>query len=228
METDKIKALLGKQASLLINEGMYVGLGTGTTVHYFIQELGKRCRQGLKAITAVASSEASHSLAKTYGIPVLDEVPPFPTDITVDGADAINHNKSLIKGGGGALLREKILATNTKQFVVLLDESKLEKPFETTPLPVEIIPFASNLTLMSINALGLQGTLRQTKELTGPYLTDNGHYIYDVQLIPDKCDYEKLHSQLLHIPGVVETGFFPKAPSKILVGRRDLTTYEMV
>ncbi|PCI78177.1 ribose 5-phosphate isomerase A [Candidatus Aerophobetes bacterium] len=203
---------------------MYIGIGTGSTVHYFIKALGIRCKEGLN-VRAIASSKQSEKLAKESGITIVEPLPDQALDITVDGADLVFKDRSLIKGGGGALLREKILANAAKKFVVIVDASKIHTDQKKVAWPVEIIPFASALTLQAIRKLSIDGTIRLSSGTT-PYLTDNGNYIFDVNCNQNGVNPHQLHSQLLALPGVMETGFFPPIATKIIVGTEQLTTYE--
>ncbi|HVF81901.1 MAG TPA: ribose-5-phosphate isomerase RpiA [Flavisolibacter sp.] len=203
-----------------IRAGMTVGLGTGSTAYWAIQEVGKLVRQGMK-LTAVASSVASEEEARKVGIEIVSFDGLTSIDIYIDGADETDSEKNLIKGGGGALLREKILAYNSKQFIVIVDETKLVKQLGKFHLPVEVVPFASDLTLQNIAKLACTPVVRM--KLGKPFITDNGNCIVD-------CDFgsitnvEGLTSQLHAIPGVVEAGLFPHTMvSKVFVGAEDGT-----
>ena len=213
---DVAKTHAAEAAAKLIQDGMIVGLGTGSTSTLFIKKLGQRCREGLR-ITAVASSIRSYDLAKSLSIPLADINLLEKIDVTVDGADEVDHQLRLIKGGGGALLREKIVACMSREMIVIVDESKVVDNIGSFPLPIEIIPFASKATLFHIEKLGLQGTIRKL-ETGGPYITDNGNYIYDVSPNSLKGDLELLNQSLINIPGVIETGFFFGIASKVIVG----------
>ena len=215
---------IGKKAAAaaaaeLVEEGMIVGLGTGSTAGYFISFLGERCRRGLK-INAVATSAASEQQAKSEGIPIIDINSRITIDMAVDGADEIDPAKRLIKGGGGALFREKIVAGMSEEFVVIADESKLVQHFGSFPLAVEISPFAHAATYAKLEKLGYPGALR--RHASGEtFVTENGNYIIDVQL-PHPCtNPEKDDARIQCIPGVIETGFFFKMAGRILVGFAD-------
>ena len=216
---DELKKAVGQKAASLVEEGMLVGLGTGSTASCFIESLIERCREGLK-ITAVSSSERSLEMAKSGGIPVLAMDDVTNIDLTIDGADEVDGKFRLIKGGGGALLREKILASTSKQVVIIIDESKLVDALGKFGLPVEIVPFGYNATIAKINRAGYEGTLR-TKEDGSAYLTDNGNFIYDIHKPASFAEPEKDHNTINNIPGVVETGFFFNLPMRLLVGRKD-------
>lgn len=213
---EAIKKAVAVKAVQLIQNNMTVGLGTGTTAAYFIEALAQRCQEGLK-IQAMASSDASRLLAEKGRIPLLDPHHTVTLDITVDGADEIDDQKRMIKGGGGALVREKIVAAMSRELVIIVDETKVVSQLGKRPLPVEIIPFASSSTIHHLEKLGYQGTLRQDSRGT-PYRTDNGNWIWDVHL-PALCDTpETIHEQLRRIPGVVDTGFFFHLAGRILIG----------
>jgi ribose 5-phosphate isomerase A len=216
----KGKEAVGRAAANLIEDGMVVGLGTGSTAHFFIAALGERCRQGLR-IRGVATSEASLKQAQAEGIPTvsLDELSTL-IDLDVDGADEIDHQKRMIKGGGGALVREKIIASTSKEMVVIVDSSKVVDRLGKFPLPVEIIPFGHKATIQKLRDLGYQGVLRRDK--SGEiYVTDNHNYIYDIQF-PQPTDDPERHDQVIQgIPGVVDTGFFFGLAGRVLVGHPD-------
>ena len=211
------KKAVGMAAAEMVQSGMVVGLGTGSTSSYFINSLIIKCKEGLQ-IKAVATSDASEHLAKEGGIPFanIDELTSL--DICFDGADEIDPKKRMIKGGGGALLREKIVATMSKQMIVLVDESKCVQTLGKFPLPVEIVQFGYNSTIYQINSLGYKGNIRKKKD-GSLYMTDSGNYIYDIQLESNHLDPEIIHQSLINIPGVIETGFFLNLASLVLIGK---------
>ena len=207
MTQDEAKRLVARRAVEFVQDGMVVGLGTGTTATLFIRELGAR---KLK-IRCVASSDASHALAESLGMSVatLTELPEL--DVYIDGADEIARvpglGFALIKGGGGALLREKIVASAAKSFIVVADSTKLVEVLGKFPLPVEVVKMALPLVQPKLAALGLNPKLRPAKSGTGPYLTDEGNYILDCA-----CgridDPQKTAAAIRAIVGVVEHGLF--------------------
>ena len=213
------KKAAGKAAAELIEEGMLVGLGTGSTASFFIEALGKRCQEGLK-ISAIATSQQSTRQAEQLGIPLKDPETITSLDVTVDGADEIDHHKNMIKGGGGALLREKILAQSSQEMIVIIDETKLVNHLGTHPLPVEIAPFIYRSTLQRLEAKGYQGVLR-LKRHNMPYLTDNGNYIVDIQYSTPITDPIKEQEKLKSITGVIETGLFFQLAGRIVIGYED-------
>lgn len=205
-----MKKNVGYAAADLIQDGMTIGIGTGTTVHFFIERLIQRVGQGLK-IQAVSSSIDSEKKAQAGSIPIADVNQITSLDLTVDGADEIDPSKRMIKGGGGALLREKLLAAMSKEMIVIVDESKCVDQLGAFGLPLEILPFAHASTIAHINEAGYMGTIR--KDCT----TDNGNLIYDLSpsLITDPSHTMQ---KLINIPGVVETGLFLGLAGRVIVG----------
>lgn len=213
------KKAAGKAAADLVQEGMLVGLGTGSTAAFFIEALGKRCQEGLK-ISAVATSQASARQAQLLGIPLKDSADVVLLDVTIDGADEIDHHKNMIKGGGGALLREKLLALASREMIVIVDETKLVDQLGDVAVPVEIIPFLYHSTLQHLDHLGYQGTLRCNRDDT-LFITDNGNYIFDIVYKEPILDPVQQHEHLRKIPGVIETGFFFGIAGRVVIGYED-------
>jgi ribose 5-phosphate isomerase A len=213
------KKSAGFAAADFVQERMVVGLGTGSTAHFFIEKLIERCHQGLK-ILAVATSYRSENLARQGGIPIIDINILSSIDLTVDGADEIDKDKCMIKGGGGALLREKIIASMSKEMVVVVDQRKLVDRLGRFPLPVEIVPFAYTATIHRIEKLGHSGKLRvnSSGEI---YVTDNGNYIYDIHFKDLIKNPQELHHQLREIVGVVESGLFIHLAGRVVIGYND-------
>ena len=191
-------------AAELITDGMVLGLGTGTTASYLVQILGERVRQGLR-IQGVPTSEATRQLAVAEGVPLttLEEQPVL--DLCLDGADEVDPALNLIKGGGGALLREKIVASAARQRIIMVDVSKCVDCLGAFPLAVEVIPFGWEVTRRQLEQLGGIPTLRQREGK--PFVTDQGHYIIDCALSQIE-DAPRLNHQLNQLPGVVENGLF--------------------
>ncbi len=216
MSLENCKKAAAEKAISFIKDGMIVGIGTGSTTFYFIEKLIKQCKAGLN-IKAVASSEKTMDIARKGEIPLLDINTVKSLDIYVDGADEIDPEKRMIKGGGGALVREKISANMSKERIFIVDESKLVSKLGKRPLPVEIIPFASAATVHQLERLGYKGILRMKNN--APYITDNHNFIYDV-LLPDTKP-EMAHQQITAIPGVVDTGFFFNLAGKVIIGFLD-------
>ena len=223
MANDQEKEAAARASLRFVKDGQVVGLGTGSTAAYFIRLLGERVNDGLR-IRGIPTSERSQELAGSLGIPLttLDECQEI--DLTVDGADEVDEQLRLIKGGGGALLREKIVASATKQLVIVADATKRVPVLGRFPLPVEVIKFAQALVAKRIEGLGAEVRLR--REANGnPYLTDENNYILDCRFgeIPDP---EALARRLSDMPGVVEHGLFIGMASIVLVAR-DSTIVEL-
>lgn len=222
MQTDPIliaKQAAGHAAAELIKDGMVVGLGTGSTAACFIEALGKRLREGL-AITAVATSHQTVRQAEHLGIPLLDPGTITAVDVTVDGADEIDHRKNMIKGGGGALLREKLLAQASSEMIVIIDETKLVDHLGALPVPVEIAPYIYRSTIQRMYVKGYQGALRMTRDNT-PYLTDNGNFIFDIQFTKPINDPRHEEEKLKTITGILETGLFFDIAGRVVIGYED-------
>jgi ribose 5-phosphate isomerase A len=193
-----------------IKSGMIVGLGTGSTSKFFHIELGKAVRSGqLKDIIGVPTSIWAAEFAAEQGVTVASLAKYPNPDVAVDGADEIDPQMNMIKGLGGALLREKMVAAPAKKMVVIADSRKIVNKLGTTqPLPVEVTPWEYESHVPFFRSLGGEPTLRQNKEKGGTYITDNKNYIYDVRFaggIPDAVELEK---KLKSHPGIVETGLF--------------------
>jgi ribose 5-phosphate isomerase A len=215
MHTDA-KRKAGYAAAELIENGMTVGLGSGSTASFFIERLAERCREGLR-VSAAASSHSSLQQARAGGIPLLDPQDAIHLDVTVDGADEIDAFKRMIKGRGGALVRERILASMSKEMIVVVDESKLAPLLGASPLPVEIIPFGRAFTLHKLENLGYKGTVRIAPN-GGPFVTDNGNWIIDIHFDAPRKDPERDHERILNVPGVVDTGFFFHLAGRVIIG----------
>ncbi len=219
MSSEQAKKNVGEAAAALIKSGMTVGLGTGSTSSAFITALAARCVEGLN-IKCVASSKASHALAQSLSIPLIDISTVNRLDITVDGADEIDDEKNMIKGGGGALMREKILAAMSDEMVVIVDEGKVVSRLGKFPLPVEILPFGLPATIQHLATLGYKGEIRG-KANGEPFITENGNVIYDLHLPTRIEDPKRLYNTLLNIPGVLENGLFIGYAGRVLIGRFD-------
>ena len=219
MTQDEAKLAVAKRAVAYVEDGMRVGLGTGSTATMFIRELAERVNAGLQ-IRCVASSDASHNLGLALGMDVttLDQLPEL--DVYIDGADEVGPGLALIKGGGGALLREKIVASAAKRFIVVVDASKVVSHLGKFPLPVEVIKMALAVVEPKLEALGLHPKLRQAKSGSGPYLTDEGNYILDCAC-GVIADPEATAGEIRGIVGVVEHGLFLRMASLALVAGED-------
>lgn len=214
-----VKQLAAEKAVEYVQDGMKVGLGTGSTAYWAIRKLGERVSGGLQ-ITAVATSQASEDQARELGIPLVAFGDVDSLDLTIDGADELDGALQLIKGGGGALLREKIVAMGSTRMIVVADESKAVTTLGKFPLPVEIVPFAWEWTVAALAKLGCKTELRRSGE--DLYKTDNGNYIAD-------CRFEAIESAaelalaLQRIPGVVEHGLFIGIADLAIIGKSDGT-----
>lgn len=198
------KKIVGEKAAEFVKDGMVVGLGTGSTVFYTIQKLGQLVKEGL-SIKGIPTSVQTEELAKELGIPLTSFSEIESIDIAIDGADEVNLELELIKGGGGALLREKIIARAAKTFIVVADSSKRVEKLGAFRLPVEVIPFGYEMTEKHIRAIGLVPEIRLNRE--NPFITENGNYIFDCE-ISEHVQPERLERMLNMIPGVVENGLF--------------------
>ncbi|GGM08907.1 ribose 5-phosphate isomerase A [Deinococcus aerophilus] len=225
IDLEPLKKEAALRAAGLVESGMRVGLGTGSTAKYAIEEIGRRLATGeLRGVVGVSTSEASTVLAREVGIPV-EPLDPRLLDLAIDGADEIAPNLDLIKGLGGALLREKLTEVQARRLIIIADHSKVVSRLgEKAPLPVEIAPFGFLSTIERLRRIVPGGRLRQPG--TQPYVTDNGNYIYDAQL-PAQGDIAALERELKGTLGVVETGLFLGMAERAFVaspeGVRELT-----
>jgi ribose 5-phosphate isomerase A len=213
---DAIKNQLAESALSFIKENSIVGLGTGTTAEVFIENLAGKCKKGF-SIKAVASSSASYSLAKKLDIEMIDLDKIDLIDFYVDGADEVDFKKNMIKGKGGALLREKILANSSSKVIIMIDHTKYVKKLGKALLPVEITPFGSNLTKNNLKRLGYFSDYRMNKN-SNLFVTENNNYILDIKLSYQLEDPIKHHILISSVPGVVDTGLFIDIADVILVG----------
>jgi ribose 5-phosphate isomerase A len=214
-----MKQQVGQAAAARVQSNSVVGLGTGSTTAYAIQYIGDRLQSGdLKNIRGIPTSFQAEVLAKKYGIPLttLDAIDRM--DIAIDGADEVDPNLNLIKGGGAAHTREKVVDSLADQFVVVVDSGKLvDKLGSSFLLPVEVLPMAINPVMRKIEQLGGKPELRMGVKKAGPVITDQGNMVIDVKFesIPDPADLEKT---LNNIPGVLENGLFVGVADVVLVG----------
>jgi ribose 5-phosphate isomerase A len=212
------KKSAAERAVSYVSNGMTVGLGTGTTAYWVILQIADKIKSENLKIRAIATSVQSEKLAVKSGIKLIPFDKIGEIDLTIDGADEVDENKDLIKGGGGALLREKIVAYNSRQLIIVVDQSKLVHNLGKFPLPVEIAVFGWEKTMDNLAGLGCQPSLRIRDDV--PFLTDNGHYIID-------CNFQQisnpsiLNREIKSVPGVMETGLFIEMADKIVVGYED-------
>ncbi|HEY4032575.1 MAG TPA: ribose-5-phosphate isomerase RpiA [Ktedonobacteraceae bacterium] len=224
-QQDMWKRLVGEEAARLVEDGMLIGLGSGSTAKAFIQALGQRVQAGLNIAGAVASSQASRELAASFGIPCgdLDTYPDL--DLYIDGADEIDPNLQLIKGAGGAHLHEKVVATVSRRFIVIGDITKqVTQLGQRFPVPVETIPFALAPVRRRLEALGALVELRQKNGV--PFITESHNFILDCKFPAGISDAPRLDAQLHRIVGVVETGLFLNmAQQALLAGPEGIRTF---
>ena len=218
MSQDREKQLAAEAAAELVEDGMTVGLGTGSTAAFAVRKLGGRVRAGLK-MRGIPTSEATRALAEAEGIPLttLAETPSI--DLTLDGADEFDPALNLIKGGGGALFREKIVAAASRRLVIFADSSKRVSRLGAFPLPVEVNPFGWQATAARIEALGARVTLRGGAD--APFVSDNHGHVLDCAFgeIPDP---PALEAALRAIVGVTVTGLFVGLAETVLMGEGEL------
>jgi len=218
MTQDEAKLKAAQRALDFVQDGMSLGLGSGTTSAIFIKQLGERVKQGLR-VQGIATSDASQQLAESLSIPIttFDQCPEL--DLAIDGADEVGPDLALIKGGGGAMLREKIVAGAARRFIVIADSSKLVDTLGRFPLPVEVIQMALPLVSRKLEALDLNPKLRHHPD-GSLYITDEGNFILDCACgsIPDPA---WTASELRGIVGVVEHGLFVNMASLALIAGDD-------
>ncbi|MGH2365373.1 MAG: ribose-5-phosphate isomerase RpiA [Chloroflexota bacterium] len=217
---DAEKALVGQAAADEVQPGMVLGLGTGTTTYFFLRALGERIRGGL-SVSGIPTSNRTGDLAKHFGIALTTFDERQSLDLAVDGADEVDPELRLIKGQGGALLREKLIARAARRRIYIVDSGKLSPSLGThSRLPVEVIPFAWRLAELGLRALGCEPELRPREpgQRNGhPYCTDNGNYILDCSVQP--ADPRQLEDAINRVPGVVENGLFIGLTDELIVGR---------
>ncbi len=220
MNQNDLKKQAAAKALRMVQNGMYIGLGTGSTASIFIELLAKRVEEEKLDILCVATSKASYDLAQKHGLSLATDLDPQRMlDITVDGADEIAPNLSLTKGLGGALLMEKIVALHTKYQIIIGDETKLVQHLgEKCPIPVEVIPFSWQTTASHLEKLALKPKLRDTEN--GPYVTDMGHFILDCS-VKAVLDDKSLDAQIKAITGVVDHGLFIGIAKKAIIATQD-------
>ncbi len=220
MDVEALKKDAGEAACTYVSDGMNVGLGTGSTVKYTILELGRRVREEGLNIVGVPTSVATHELATSVGISLVELDELTHLDVTIDGTDEFDPNFQLIKGGGAALLREKIVAQASKTMVVVADQRKQVECLGAFPLPIEVTPFSHFTTQRAIEAvLACTATVRQQNGI--PLTTDNGNYIIDAHTGPNINDPKQTEQDLLNIAGVVQVGLFNDMCSVVILASED-------
>lgn len=216
---DAAKKAAAEAACAHVREDTIVGLGTGSTADWAVKHLGERVKQGLR-IQGVPTSLRTEKLAREVGIPLVELNDVESIDVTIDGADEVDPKLDLIKGLGGALLREKIVASLTKRQIIVVDPSKLvEKLGTKSPLPVEVLPFGAKVVERRLLQEGYQPTLRVKDGK--PVVTDNGNLVLDVKFAQGIHDARALETRLNTTPGVVENGLFLGMTWRVVVGEAD-------
>ena len=216
MEKEELKKLAAEKALDFIEDGMIVGLGTGSTVEYALHKLGRLVKDGLK-IKGIPTSIHTMRIAKEQNIPLTTLIENPEIDVTIDGADEVDSNLNLIKGGGGALTREKIIAFNSKKVIIVIDDSKIVKALGIDfDLPVEVVKFGWTSVKKVLEDFGCTVKFREIMD-NEAFITDNGNYILD-------CEFEKIDNpetmemEINNIPGVVENGLFIGLVDEVIVG----------
>jgi len=218
---DTAKRAAGEQAATLVEDGMRVGLGTGSTTAYALAALGRRIRNDGLTIRGVATSYAAERLARQHGIPLVTLSDVAALDIALDGADEIDEELHLIKGRGAAHTREKVVAAQAERFVVLADPSKRVDQLGTAmPLPVEVLPMAADPVLRTLRTLGADPALRMGTRKDGPVITDQGFWVIDAHFEGIDAPAE-LDRALLSTPGVLDHGLFLGLATDVLIGQPD-------
>ena len=218
MDKENYKKQAGEEAVKHIEDGMIIGLGTGSTIEYSLRKLGQMIKEGFK-IRGIPTSIHTKRIAEEENIPLttLDEHPDI--DLTIDGADEVDSNLNLIKGGGGALTREKIIAFNSKKVIIVVDDSKVVKALGIDfALPVEVVKFGWTSTKKTLETFGCNVALREVMK-GEPFITDNGNYILD-------CEFDRIENpdqmeiEINCVPGVVENGLFINLVDEVIVGSK--------
>ncbi len=227
MDTGSLKEAAAERAVSRLTNGMAVGLGTGSTAYFVVAAVGRKLQEGrLHDLRCIPTSERTAEQARSLGIPLVDFDRYPALDVTIDGADEVSPKLDLVKGLGGALLREKIVAAASRRLIIVVDDGKLVPALGVkAPLPVEVVPFGWETLPARIRALGAETILRKNPD-GKPFVTDGGHYILDCRWnrIDDPVDLER---KLKSLVGVVETGLFIGMASEVIVagqaGVREMT-----
>lgn len=215
-QQDALKKAAGIEAAKLVENGMIVGLGTGSTVRFLVDELGRRVQEEGLQFTGVTTSRRTQEQAEGYGIKIVDVDDVDHIDITIDGADEVDKNFDGIKGGGAALLWEKIVATNSNRIVWIVDETKVVDTIGAFPLPVEVIPFGAGHVISRFKDRGYNPVLRLDTD-GQPVRTDEKNYVVDLHL--NRIDHPReLAEDLINTVGVVEHGLFLNMVDMVIVG----------
>ena len=221
-EIERLKRQAAERAVEFVEDGMVIGLCTGSTVRHVIEILAERRKQGaLRNVIGIPTSRATEWLARDLGLRLsaLEEEP--RVDLTIDGADEVDPHLNLIKGMGGALLWEKIVASNSEQFIVVVDEGKLVRRLgERVPMPLEVVPFGWNTQLSWLDHLGAEPLLRLAAN-GSPFVTDSGHFIIDCHFREGIAEPNRIQREVKQRPGVVDSGLFLGLVDAVVVGGVD-------
>lgn len=221
--SQKMKIAAAKEAIKYVKNNMKLGLGTGSTVDEFLKLLSAEVKNGLD-IFGVVTSEKTKVLSESLGIPLTTLSNVKDLDLTIDGADEIDPDLSLIKGGGGALLREKIIAYNSKELIIIADKTKLVSKLGDFTIPVEVSPYEHQATssriIQKLDEIGYNGSIKLRQDKDNIFITDGGNFIYDISigLVGEPYIIEQL---LNTIPGVFENGLFINLTTKVIIGDED-------
>jgi len=216
------KEQAGRKAAEYVKDGMVVGLGTGSTAEWAIRALAERVAAGqLKNIQCIPTSSGTRKLAEEVGLSIRGLEDVEWVDLTIDGADQVDGNLNLIKGGGGALLREKVVAFSSGEVIIIVDEGKMTGTLgDGVPVPVEVIPFAEAVVRQALVNLGAEVEPRMDGD--DPFLTDNDNFILDC-LFTQAFDAKRMEREIKRIPGVVESGLFVDMTDRVVVGQKNGT-----
>jgi ribose 5-phosphate isomerase A len=215
------KHVAGARAAELVRNGMTLGLGTGSTVHFALLRLAERVRSEQLRVRGVPTSLDTERKARELGLPLVDLAEVEQFDLTIDGADEIDAAFDMIKGGGGALLREKVVASLTRREVIVVGPDKVVARLGTTfPLPVEVVPFARAVVSRALSKLGCEPSLRRARD-GSDYRTDNGNEVLDCRFPAGIASASELERSIDAIPGVVESGLFVGLAHTLVIGRAD-------
>lgn len=224
LSQDEMKQRVGKYAANLVKNGMTIGLGTGSTANALIHALAERMKEGLQ-FTAVPTSGRTRHLAMQLGISIIEFDDVTTIDLAMDGADEISPQLNLIKGGGGAMLQEKMIAHTAQRFIVLGDESKLVQHLGGVPLPVEVVPYGWNQVQRKIESIGCDKVVLRVRD-GKTYVTDHAHYILDCHF-DGISNPDELNGMIKSIPGVVDTGLFLHLAKTAIISYADSTLKEV-
>jgi ribose 5-phosphate isomerase A len=213
-----LKKMVAYKVAEEIRDGQVVGLGTGSTARYFIERVGMRIEKEELDILGVPTSYQSLFLARDWEIPITS-IMEHDVDVAVDGADEVDKNLNLLKGGGAAHTQEKIIDYSASEFIVIVDDSKLTDKLKR-PVPVEVIPASSRLVCEELNSMGAEVKIRMSDAKDGPLITDNGNFVIDADFGPID-DPPGLEYEINNIPGVLENGIFSRGVDRVIVGTRD-------